>query len=59
MVVLLLWKKALLLLGLLDQFRADLFSRHASPSEVCTFVAVDERGEDVISHEICRRCNGK
>ena len=24
---------------------ADLFSRHASPSEVCVFVAVDERGD--------------
>ena len=38
---------------------ADLFSRHASPLEVDVFVAVDERGEDVMSDEICRRCNGK
>ena len=38
-----------------------LFSRHASPlpAEVCVFVAVDERGEDVVSDEICRGCNGK
>ena len=39
---------------------ADLFSRHASPLEVYVLVlAVDESGEDVMSDEICRRCNGK
>ena len=38
---------------------ADLFSRHASPLEFCAFLAVDERGENVTSDEICRRCNGK
>ena len=27
--------------------------------EVCVFVAVDERGEDVMSDEIRLRCNGK
>ena len=41
------------------ELHADLFSRHASPLEVCVFVAVDERGEDVVSDEICRRFNGK
>ena len=30
---------------LLAELHADLFSRHASPLEVCVFVAVDERGE--------------
>ena len=44
---------------ILGELHADLFSRHASPLEVCVFVAVEERGEDVISDEICRRCNGK
>ena len=47
-------------LVILAELRADLFSRHASPLEVCcVFVAVDERGEDVMSDDICRRCNGK
>ena len=41
------------------ELHPDLFSRHASPLEVYVFVAVDERGEDVMSDEICRRCNGK
>ena len=27
--------------------------------EVCVFVAIEERGGDVISEEICRQCNGK
>ena len=27
--------------------------------EGCVFVAVGERGEDVVSDKICRRCNGK
>ena len=44
---------------ILAELHADLFSRHASPLEVCVFVAIDERGEDVMSDEICRRCNGK
>ena len=38
---------------------ADLFSRHTSPVEVYVFLAVDERGEDVMFDEIGRRCNGK
>ena len=45
-------------LCVLDELQADLFSHHASPLEVYVFVAVDERG-DVVSAEICRRCNGK
>ena len=44
---------------LLTELHPDLFSRHASPFEAYVFVAVDERGEDVMSDEICRRCNGK
>ena len=44
---------------MLAELHADVFSRHASPSEVCVFVAVDEKGEDVKSDEICRRCNEK
>ena len=43
----------------LAEMHDDLFSRNASPLEVCVFVAVDERSEDVMSDEICRRCNGK
>ena len=39
----------------LAELYADLFSRHAIPSKVYVFVAVDDRSED----EICRRCNGK
>ena len=38
------------------ELHADLFSRHASPLEVHVFLAVDERGEYVMSDEICRRC---
>ena len=34
---------------------ADLFSCHARPSEVYVFVAVANRGEDVMSDEIPRR----
>ena len=41
------------------EFHGDWFSRRASPLEVYVFVAVDERGEDVVSDEICRRNNGK
>ena len=37
----------------------DLFGRSARPLEGFVFVAVDERGEDVVSDEICRRNNGK
>ena len=43
----------------MPELHADLFSRHASPLEVCAFVAVAERGENVMSDEICRRRNGK
>ena len=43
----------------LPELHADMFSRHASPLQVCVFVTVDERGEGVMSDEICRRCNGK
>ena len=41
------------------ELHADLCSRHASPLEVYVFVAVANRGEDVMSDEICRRFNGK
>ena len=34
------------------ELHADLFSRHASPLEVYVFVAVANRGEDVMSDEI-------
>ena len=34
-------------------------SRHASLLEIYVFVAVDERGEHVMSDQIYRRCNGK
>ena len=44
---------------MLTELHADLCSCHASPFEVCVLVAVDERGEDEFSEEICRRCNGK
>ena len=44
---------------ILPELHGDLFSRHASPLEVCVFVMVDERSEDVMSDEIGRRCNGK
>ena len=42
-------------------FYGDLFRRLAinRPLHVCIFVAVDERGEDVMSDEIFHRCNGK
>ena len=43
----------------LPELHADLFSRHASSLEVYVFVAVEEIGEDAISDEIGRRCNGK
>ena len=38
---------------------ADLFSHHASTLKKYVFVAVDERGEDVTSDDMCRRCNDK
>ena len=41
------------------EFHGDLFSRHAVPLEGYVFVVVDDRGEDVLSNEICRRCNRK
>ena len=43
----------------LAELHGDLFSRHASPLEGYVFVVVDDRGEDVLSNEICRRCNRK
>ena len=43
----------------LAELHGDLFSRHASPLEGYIFVVVDDRGEDVLSDEICRRCNRK
>ena len=46
-------------ISLLAELHGVLFSHHASPLEVYVFVAVDERGEHVMSDEICRRCNGK
>ena len=45
-------------ISIFAELQADLFSRHASPLEACVFVAVNERGEDVVSDKICRRCNG-
>ena len=42
----------------MPELLAPLFTRHASPLEVYVFVAVDERGEDAMSDEICRRYNG-
>ena len=41
----------------LAELHGDLFSRHVGPLELYVFVAVDERGEHVMSDEICRRCN--
>ena len=41
------------------EMHADLFSRHANSLEVYVFVAVANRGEDVMSDAICRRFNGK
>ena len=40
------------------ELHTDLFSGHAGPLEVYTFVAVATR-DDVMSNEICRRFNGK
>ena len=42
----------------LAQLHADLFSCHANPLEVYVFLAVANRGEDIVSDEICRRFNG-
>ena len=44
--------------NVLAELHGDLFSHHASPVVVYVFVVVDERGEQVMSDEICRRCNG-
>ena len=33
-------------------------SQHASPLEVCVFLAVEDRAQHVVSDEISRRCNG-
>ena len=43
----------------LAELHTDLFRRYVSSLEVYVFVAVDERGKDVMFDEICRRCNGK
>ena len=43
----------------MPELHADLFSRHASPLEVCDVAAVDDRGEEVMHDKICRRCDGK
>ena len=43
----------------LPERHADLFSRHASPLQVCVFIAVDKKGQDIMSDEICRRRNRK
>ena len=40
---------------LLAELHGDVFSRHASHLENYVFVGVDERGEDIVSDEICRR----
>ena len=37
------------------ELHGDVFSRHASHLENYVFVGVDERGEDIVSDEICRR----
>ena len=37
---------------MLAELPADLFSHHASPLEFYIFVAVDERGEDVMPDDI-------
>ena len=41
------------------ELHADLFSRYVKPLEVHVFVAVDEIGEDIMSDEMCHRCNRK
>ena len=41
------------------ELHGDFFSRHAGPLEVYVLVAVDERGEHVMSDDFCRRRNGK
>ena len=41
------------------ELHADLFSRNASPLEVYVFVTDANRGEDIMSNEICRRFNRK
>ena len=43
----------------LAELRSDLFGHHSSRLEGFVFVAADERGEYVMSDEICRRYNGK
>ena len=49
----------LLCILVLAELHGDLFSRHASPLEGYAFVAVDERGEDCIPDEVCRRNNSQ
>ena len=43
----------------LAELYADFFSRHASPLEIYVFMAVANRGKDVMPDEIFRRFNGK
>ena len=41
------------------ELHGDLFSCHASSLGTFVFVVVDERGQPVMSDEICRQCNGQ
>ena len=43
----------------LAKLPGDLFSPRPSPLEGYVFVVNDDRGEDVLSDEICRRCDRK
>ena len=45
--------------NILAELHADLFSRHVIPLEVYVIVAVANRGEEIMSDEICRRFSGK
>ena len=44
-------------IGALAELHGDSFSRHVSPLEVDVFVAVDERGENVMSDEAAENSN--
>ena len=48
-----------LIYTVVPELHDDLFSHHVRPLVVHVFVAVAERGDDVMSDEICHRCNGK
>ena len=52
-------KHASWVVSVLSELHADLFSHLASPLEVYVFVAVANRGEDIMSDEICHRFNEK